>query len=397
MELPSLILKKNEERRLRAGHAWVFSNEVDTARTPLTAFTPGQPATLRGSDDRVIGTVYVNPHSLICARLVNRQADTPLDRSLLVHRLKVALGLRERLFPGPYYRVVHGESDALPGLIVDRFGDVLVAQVNTAGIEVLRDEVVEALRKVLNPRGILLRNDTGARELEGLERRIEVAFGEVPDAVEIEENGARFLVQPREGQKTGWFYDHRENRVRMRRFVHGARVLDLFSYTGSWGVQAAVAGAESVACVDSSAHALDRVQENAALNGVEGRVNTIEGDVFDALRALRSEQERFDVVILDPPAFVKRRKDLKEGSAAYRRANQMAMQLLGKDGVIISASCSYHMGRDELRGVMHQAARHIDRRLLLLDQGHQGPDHPIDPGVPETEYLKCFFGRVVLA
>lgn len=396
MELPALVLKKNEDRRLRAGHLWVFSNEVDTARSPLTAFAPGQMVRVTDSRGEALGSAYVNPNSLICARLVSRDPEVVLDRSLLVHRLNVALSLRERVYPQPHYRLVHAESDGLPGLVVDRFGDILVAQLNTAGMDRRRDEVIEALVKVLKPAGILLRNDTPARSLEGLPLGVEVAWGGVPDSVRIEENGARFEVPLQGGQKTGWFYDHRDNRARMQRYVRGARVLDVFSYVGGWGIQAAVAGAREVVLVDASEAALEQAGVNAALNGVDDRVSGMLGDAFEALKSLRAARERFDVVVLDPPAFIKRRKDVAEGIQAYRRINQAAMQLLGKDGILVSASCSYHLERATLLSLMDKTARHLDRSLQILEQGGQGPDHPVHPAIPETDYLKCFIGRVVL-
>jgi 23S rRNA (cytosine1962-C5)-methyltransferase len=308
----------------------------------------------------------------------------------------VALSLRERVFGEPFYRLVHAESDALPGLVVDRFGDVLAVQLNTAGMDAMRAEVIDALVKVLKPTAIVLRNDSSSRQLEGLPSAVEVVHGTLPEAVEIVENGTRFRVPLLEGQKTGWFFDHRDNRARMQRYVRGARVLDVFSYVGGWGVQAAVAGAKEVTCVEVSEVALERVGENAALNGVDDRVSGLLGDAFEALKALRQDRERFDVVVLDPPAFIKRKKDVTQGVQAYRRINQAAMQLLGKDGILVSASCSYHLHRDTLLSVMDKSARHLDRSLQILEQGHQAPDHPVHPSIPETDYLKCYIGRVVL-
>jgi 23S rRNA (cytosine1962-C5)-methyltransferase len=395
MELAPLYLKKNEERRLRNGHLWVYSNEVDIARSPLADFAPGQQVRLTGNDGKAIGNGYVNPHSLICARLVSRSPDYLLDRSLLVHRLKVALSLRERLFDKPFYRLVYGESDALPGLVVDRFGDVLVAQLNTAGMEAVKGEVAEALDKVLKPRALLWRNDSSARALEGLDSYVETALGEVPESIGIEENATRFEVPLLSGQKTGWFYDHRMNRQRVQQLARGMRVLDVFSYIGGWGIEAAGAGADKVICIDSSARALDQLERNAALNGVSDKVESIQGDAFDALKALRADREQFDMVIVDPPAFIKRRKDVKKGVEAYRRINQAAMQLLGKDGILVSASCSWHLQRDTLRDLLHSASRHLDRSLQIIGQGHQGPDHPVHPAIPETDYIKCLIGRVV--
>ena len=222
-----------------------------------------------------------------------------------------------------------------------------------------------------------------------------MALGEVPDVVEIEENGTRFEVPLLSGQKTGWFYDHRVNRARAQDFAKGARVLDVFSYIGGWGVAAAAAGAKEVVCIDSSAPALDMVGRNAALNGVDDRVQGFQGDAFDALKELRLENEKFDLIIVDPPAFIKRKKDTKKGEEAYRRLNQAAMQLLSNDGIFISASCSHHLKQDNLRELLLKSSRYLERNLQIIGQGHQGPDHPVHPAIIETDYIKCLFTRVV--
>jgi 23S rRNA (cytosine1962-C5)-methyltransferase len=391
----ALRLKRNEDHRIRAGHLWVFSNEVDVAHTPLAAFDAGEPVQIQDSRGAALGSGYVNPRSLICARLVSRRPDRPLDGDLLRRRLEGALALRERLFGEPFYRLAFGESDGLPGLVVDRFGETLVAQITTAGMERLRDEVVGALVDLVRPAGILLRNDTGSRELEGLESYVEVAQGEVPDRAEIRENGVRFVVPLTGGQKTGWFYDHRDNRARLARYVGGRRVLDVFSYAGGWGIQAAVAGASEVVCVDSSAAALQLVGESAELNAVDERMSTLHDDAFDALRDLGHARERFDVIVLDPPAFIKRRKDQKQGEKAYQKINRLALELLSDDGVLVSASCSFHMGRDALLDANLRASRDTSRDLQILEEGHQAPDHPVHPAIPETSYLKAFFARVM--
>lgn len=397
MNLSPLRLKKNEHRRLRGGHLWVFSNQVDTAQTPLSDFAAGDLVRVEASNGRALGTGYVNPRTLICARLVSRDPAVALSRSLLVHRLNVALALRARLYGEPYYRLVYGEGDALPGLIVDRYGDTLVVQITTAGMERQRELIVDALVKVLSPRTIVLRNDARVRELEGLECYVERVLGEAPEPVEIREGAALFRVPVGEGQKTGWYYDQRDNRLRLQPLVRGMRVLDVFSYVGAWGVQAAAAGAEEVICVDSSAAALSLARANGQASGVAERVRTRQGDAFEVLAAMRAERERFDVVVVDPPAFIKRRKDYKEGAIAYRRLNQMAMQLLQRDGVLVSASCSYHLAREALTDILLQSARHLDRSLQVLYHGSQGPDHPVNPAIPETAYLKAIFARVLPA
>jgi 23S rRNA (cytosine1962-C5)-methyltransferase len=393
MSLPPLRLRKDEDRRLRAGHLWVFSNEVDVSATPLTAFEPGDQVEVQDARGAPLGVGYVNPRSLIAARIVSRDRGARLDGALLRRRLQRALALRELLFPAPFYRAVFGESDGLPGLVVDRFGEYLVAQVGTAGIERVKEEVVAALDEVFSPAGILFRNDASGRALEGLEAYVETALGTVPDLLPLEENGVRFEA-PMAGQKTGWFYDHRMNRARLAAYARGRSVLDVFSYVGGWGVQAAAAGASQVVCVDASAPALEQARRNAELNGVADRVAVEKGDAFDALRTLAAEGRRFDVVVLDPPAFIKRRKDQKAGEEAYRRVNQLAMEVLRPDGVLVSASCSFHLPREALQDAMLRAARRQGRGLQILEEGHQGPDHPVHPAIPETAYLKAFTGRV---
>lgn len=395
MNTAPLRLKKDQERRLLAGHCWVYSNEVDTEATPLKALEPGQPVGIYSNRGRWLGHGYVNPHSLICARLISRVHDRPPTQAFWVERVRSALELRERLYPRPFYRLIFGESDGLPGLVVDRYGDLLAVQITTAGMERARADLITALEQVVRPRVILLRNDTPVRELEGLPQETSVLLGEAPEALELEEGGASFLVSPLTGQKTGWFFDQAENRARLPRFGPASRVLDVCSYIGAWGIQAAVRGAAEVICVDSSAAALDRVGENAERNGVVDRVSGLQGDAFDALRGLREEGERFDLVILDPPAFIKRRKDEAEGTQAYRRLNRLGLELLTPGGLLVSSSCSFHLGRDAFLHTVGQAARRAERSLQVLEFGQQGPDHPVHPAIPETAYLKTLFCRAL--
>ncbi len=392
--LPELRLKPREERRFTAGHLWIFSNEVDNARTPLVAFQPGALCRVVASNDRFLGYAYVNPHALICARLLGRSPGYPPGRSLLVHRLQVALALRQRLYDQPYYRLVYGESDGLPGLVLDRYGDVVVGQAGTAGMEALKDDVVAALQKVVAPRTFIWKNDSGARELEGLPGYVETALGpEVEESVVVE-NGVRHFVPMGRGQKTGWFYDQSANRRALLRYVAGRRVLDVFCYLGAWGLAAAKAGASEVLCVDSSAPALEILQRSATANAL-GNVQTRRGDAFDVLASLRAAGERFDVVVIDPPAFIKRRKDVPKGQAAYRKLNQLAMQVMARDAILVSCSCSHHLAQDDLMLAIQQSARHLDRFAQVVEAGGHAPDHPLHPAIPETRYLKALFCRVV--
>ncbi|MEO6969095.1 MAG: class I SAM-dependent rRNA methyltransferase [Rhodanobacteraceae bacterium] len=397
MEYPALYLKRGEDARLRAGHLWVFANEVDVARSPLTSFEPGEACVIIDARARPLGVGYVNPHSLICARLVERGLEHALDTSLLVHRLKVALGLRERLYAEPYYRLMYGESDGVPGLTLDRYGDVIVAQATTAGIERLKPEVEAAVQKVMKPRAMVWKNDAGIRAMEHLPGYADIAFGELPVPLIVREGGLDFAIDPIGGQKTGWFYDQRANRDALASYVKGVRVLDVFSYLGAWGLRAAAMGASEVTCVDASAPAVAAITDNARRNGLGEQVRAEKADAFDYLKTLRERREHFDVVILDPPAFVKRKKDLKEGALAYRRLNELAMQVLSRDGILITCSCSYHLSRAALLEGLQHGARHLDRNVQMLQQLQQAPDHPIHPAIPETDYLKGFMCRVLPA
>lgn len=392
----SLKLKSQADRRLRAGHLWIYSNEVDVAATPLKAFQAGEQVVVETAGGKALGLAYINPHTLICGRLFSRDVRHSLDKSLLVHRLNIALSLRRAMANKPYYRLVYGDSDFLPGLVVDRFGDVLVVQIATTGMECVKATVVEALVQVVKPTGILFKNDARIRRAEALPEYVEVVYGTVPEHIDIEENGVKFSVPVLAGQKTGWFYDHRASRARLADYVQGKTVLDVFSYIGGWGVQAANFGARAVTCIDSSGFALDRVAHNARLNGVAERVATQQGAAFEVMKRLIDDGQCFDVVVVDPPAFIPRRKDAKKGEQAYRRANELALRLLDRDGVLVSASCSLHLARERLVDILRAAARHLDRELRILEQGGQCFDHPVHPAIPETDYLKTVFARVLV-
>ncbi len=389
-----LRVSKRQAARIRAGHPWIYSNEVDTRATPLKDFAPGETVSILDSGGGFIGGGYVNPNALICARLVSRKVDERLGRDLLVARLKTALDLRRRLFSADYYRLVYGEADGLPGLVIDRYGETLIVQIGTVGMERVKDAIVQSLQEVLRPACIFFRNDTAARTLEGLDAYTQAAVGELPERLRVEENGAVFEVSSMSGQKTGWFFDQRLNRAAIAKYCRGAAVLDLFSYAGGFGIQAALAGAREVLCVDSSQAAVDAVLANARLNGSQDRVASEKANVFDLLTAFKAEGRRFDVVVVDPPAFIKRKKDVATGIAGYRRLNKLAQQVLVADGIVLTASCSQHLRREVLLAQVIRASEGGDRRLQLLEQGHQGPDHPINPAMPESDYLKSFIFRV---
>ena len=390
-QLPALRLLRNEDRRLQAGHLWVFSNEVDTRQTPLTRFKPGELVRVLAHNDRALGVAYVNPKSLICARLLGGWS-LP-DAGWFAARIRHALALRDRLYAAPYYRLVYGESDGLPGLVIDRFGSACVVQINTAGMEAFKPQIERALVEVLGIETLLYKNDGAAREMEGLPAYVELARGRLGERSEVIEDGLAFEAPLAAGQKTGWFFDQAANRRALVKYVRkGARVLDVFSYVGAWGVRAAANGAADVLCVDSSAAALDLALANAARNGLGVAVR--KGDAFEVLEALEQEQAVFEVVIVDPPAFAKRKKDLPKAQAAYKRLNQLAMRLLAGDGILVSCSCSYHLSAEALVDAIAKAAHGAGRQVQLLESGGQSPDHPVHPAIPETRYLKAYFCRV---
>jgi 23S rRNA (cytosine1962-C5)-methyltransferase len=391
--LPQLVLKRHEDRRIRAGHAWVFSNEIDVGRTPMSGLAPGDAVEIRDAKGQFVGHALANPHALICARIVSRLEQLPVGPALLMARLDSALQLRTRLVGGEHYRLVFGESDGLPGLVIDRYGDVLVAQSATWGIERLRGEIDEALQALLSPRVIVWKNDGNSRELEGLPREVSVTGGDLPDQLQVREGKLLFAAPLVEGQKTGWFYDQTGNRAQLARLIKpGARVLDVCSYAGGWAVSAMGQGAASAVCVDSSQSALDWATRNAQDNGVS--IETRRGDAFDVLEALASEGRQFDVAIVDPPAFIKRKKDQPKGEAAYRKLNQLALKLLSDEALLVSCSCSYHLSADTLPLLLQSAAQAAGRTVQIVSAGGQSLDHPVHPAMPETRYLKALFCRV---
>lgn len=388
-----LFLRQGADRRLRGGHLWVYSNEIDAARTPLSGFAAGDLVCVRDARGGLLGSAYMEPQSLICARLYAPGEMRALDEALFRDRLGAALAGRAAVFDKPCYRLVYGDSDTLPGIVIDRFGDYLVVQFNNEGIERYREHLLPALIGQMQPRGILLRGDSRSRREQGLPGGAEVVYGEVPEQVTLEENGVRFLAPVHGGQKTGWFYDHRMSRARLAAWVSGKSVLDVYSYIGGWGIQAAAFGASAVCCLDSSAQALEGVTANAGLNGLQDKVTTLRGSAPETMSALRAEGQQFDVVILDPPAFIQRKKDLKKGITAYRRINELGLHLLRPGGLLVSGSCSMHLSRADLMTAMQQASVRAGCQLRVVEQGAQGPDHPIHPAIPETEYLKAIFAR----
>lgn len=387
-------LKNREDRRILAGHRWIYSNEIDTAITPLQAFTAGECVLIENAKNRLLGMGYINPNVLLAVRVLSFDLSDSIDIHFFIKRIQKSLALRERFFAFPFYRLVYGESDGLPGLIVDRFGEHVVVQITTSGMEQLKELIIQALIQILKPASIILRNDTSIREHEGLEKYTAQVFGETPDDVLLKENDLLFQVSLFTGQKTGWFYDHRYNRAQLAKYVKDQRVLDLFCYQGSWGIHAAHYGAKEVLCVDSSNKALEHVEHNARLNAHGATVKTLCADAFLYLQEMKQEKQRFDVILLDPPAFIKKRKDIPAGSHAYQRLNALAIDLLSPQGILVTSSCSLHFSKEMLVDAVSKGSHKMQRNAVILASGHQDIDHPIHPSIPETAYLKTLFCSV---
>lgn len=390
-----LYLKKNEERRILAGHLWIFSNEIDTKKSPLKNFQPGELVNIISSFGKNLGIGYVNPQTLLCVRLLSNKPNEIIDTAFFKNKIIHAKALREKIFIKPFYRLIYGEGDFLPGLIIDRFNDVFVVQINTAGMENLKIFIIDALKEIFNPKEIIFKNDSSFRLLEGLTKYIEPVStnNNFLENVSISENECDFIVPIIHGQKTGWFYDQQYNRKHLATYIqlkNAPKVLDVFCYIGAWGIQAAKLGAKEVFCLDASETALKFVEQNANLNKVGNIVKTIQGDAFKKLDELIQTDKNFDLIIIDPPAFIKRQKDLKAGSNAYLRLHELAIQLLKPSGILITTSCSLHLSRDMLLDTMRQAALNCKKELRVLEQLHQSPDHPLHLAISETNYLKGF-------
>lgn len=378
-----------------SGHGWVFSNEIDIDLTPLRGLDPGAAVTLETCSGKFLAHAYANPHSLIACRITSRDARQAFDSTVLRRRLQQALELRTLRYPEPWYRLVHGEGDFLPGLVVDRYGPVLVVQITTAGMELYRDAIVDLLLSLTGATSLYLRNDVKIRELEQLPAYRTWAAGEPVETLSIRENGLRFEVPAGSGQKTGWFYDHRESRAALSPWVNGRRVLDVYTYLGGFALNAAAAGASEVIAIDASQSAVAAATENARLNGLEQRVEFRCDDAVEAMRALFEAGERFDAVVLDPPAFIKRRKDLEQGLRHYALNNRLAMRLLTSGGILLSASCSQALGHEDLLSQIRQGLPRSCLGLQVLAPLQQSPDHPINAAMPETLYLTGSIARLL--
>ena len=381
---PLIRLKAGHGRRLKSGHPWAFSNEIEM-RPEYRSMPPGAPVRLEGDDGWRFGTFAFNPHSLIAARLLDHDPNAAVDAAWVRQRIASAAELRARVTDSPFHRLVHAEADRLPGLVIDRYDEMFVVQANTAGMDRLTAEIVEALQSLFNPRAIAARNDSAVRAYEGLPERVELLHGHDATA-EVVEGGVRFPVDPLSGQKTGFFFDQRPNRDRVAALANGARVLDVFCHVGAFGLRCAAAGASHVTLVDSSAPALERAEFAADRNGLRDRISTRRGDAFDVMAELAAE--RFDLVVCDPPAFVKSKKDQAAGLRAYTRMTRLAAALVAPGGFLFVASCSHNAPPDLFAAAVADGLHRARREGRIIATGGAGPDHPVHPHLPESAYLK---------
>jgi 23S rRNA (cytosine1962-C5)-methyltransferase len=383
--VPVVVVGRRTAERVSSGHPWVFSNELDG----VASLPPGGTVDVRDGAGRFLGRGYANPRSLISVRLLARDAGDVDSAAFFATKLREALAYRAAACPGRVsMRLVHGEADGLPGLVIDRFGDVLSVQVSTLGIEVRKDALAAALREVLTPRGVVLRSDRRLREMEGLAPDTGPWFGDVPETVDIDEHGVRFRVSPGGGQKTGHFFDQADNRRAAAALCRGRHVLDVFSYTGGFALHALAGGAASATCVDSSDDALARARENASRNGCADRLEVSCGDAREVLAAMQRNGRRFDVVSVDPPAFAKSKKVAARALVGYRDLFAAAAALVVPAGLLFLSSCSYHVHEDRFADAVAEGLRKADRTFRVLRRGEQAPDHPTHPAIPESRYLK---------
>ncbi|MCF8479286.1 MAG: class I SAM-dependent rRNA methyltransferase [Rhodospirillum sp.] len=384
---PILSIAPGRSKRLRQGHPWLFSNEV-VMTTEIKALPAGSLVTVQDAGGESLGVATFSPHSLIAARLLDERADAAIDRIWVGARLHRALALRAALFPTPHGRLIHGEADQLPGLIVDRLGDVLAVQANTAGMDRLTEVILDALEDRLSPRAIVLINNSPVRALEGLPQEIRLARGALDGPVPVEENGFTYLADLLDGQKTGWFFDQRPNRAFVANLAKGRSVLDAYTYAGGFGLLCLARGATAATLLDRSEHGLDLARRTAEAAGLADRLTTEKAEAFSALERMGNEKRTFGVVICDPPAFAKSRKDVAGAAKGYRKVARLAAPLVEPGGFLFLASCSHHMPTDRFQDESAKGIAQAGRTGRILRSGGAGPDHPIHPALPESAYLK---------
>lgn len=382
----TITIAPSSHKRFVSGYPWLYNNEI-LPNNQTKSMVPGQlvQVLLHGNP---LATGYFNKHSLISFRVLSRNPEEPIDTQFFKNRLQEALHLRERFFNKPFYRLIHAEGDLLPGLIIDRFDSVFVLQINTQGMEKLKDFIISALQELFNPTTLYIKRESAIRKMEGLSIEPPEIIGNPIQTLTVEENDVTFKIDISEGQKTGWFYDHRENRKIIANLAKDNTILDYYCYSGGFSLQAATKGAKKVIGVDRSSYALQNAKESATLNQVDSKCEFIESDVFEDMDKRLNNLERFDIVVLDPPAFVKTKKDLPTGLKGYEKLITKGLQLTEKDGLLLIASCSYHVKELDLKNLLSRALYKTNRVGKIVQRLSAGCDHPVHPALEESEYLK---------
>jgi len=389
--MAKVILKKKEHIDIVRGFPWIYDNEIARVEGD---FSPGDIVDIYDVTNTFLGRGYINPKSKITVRILTRKEEE-IDKSFFFKRILQAWEYRKRLVDTRSCRVVFGEADMIPGLIVDKFEDILVIQTLALGIDRFKDTIVEVLDEILQPRGIYERNDVPVREVEGLPQKKGFLKGVFDTKIEIEENGLRIIVDVENGQKTGYFLDQRENRNALKGIVEGAEVLDTFCYTGSFALHAVKFGARRVIAIDSSVQALELARENAKLNGFDERIEFIEGNAFDILREFYKNGRTFDVIILDPPAFAKSQRHIEGAIRGYKEINLRAIKMIREGGFLVTCSCSQHITPEIFQQIIDSARIDANKMLRLVEFRTQAKDHPILLSYPESLYLKCGIYQVL--
>jgi 23S rRNA (cytosine1962-C5)-methyltransferase len=387
MSLPKLRIKYRNEIRIICGSPWIFSNEIENF-SELKKLEKGSLVEVVIKKDQPFAISYFNPHSLIAARILSNKIDEKIDENFFIEKILAAKNLREKFFDKPFYRLIHSEGDFLPGLVIDRFDDVFVCQISTAGMEKMIDFLISALSKIFSDAKIIFRNDIESRKYENLESYVKIVKGEIADKIQIEENEVKFLVDVKQGQKTGWFFDQRKNREFIASIAKDCDILDAYCYLGAFGLNALKNQAKSITFLDSSQEAIDQVQKNISLNNFSQNYQLICGKVFETLEELQSQNKRFDVVLLDPPAFIKNKKDIFAGLKGYEKLVKLAANLVKKDGIMMLSSCSHHAELSDLISAANDGFRKLNRKARLIRSFGANIDHPINTSLKEGEYLK---------
>lgn len=384
---PVIRVNPRQAARLKGGSPWVYSNEITMDRN-AKLLPPGSLVNVIGEQGNHFGTAYFNPHSLIAARILSPRADEAISAEFFAARFEGARALRDRLLGAPFYRLIHADADGCPGLVIDRFDDVFVAQSGTAGMDALEAEWLEALVSTFRPRAVFIKNDAPSRAHEGLKEQVRCAHGDETATAIVEENGVRHEFSPLAGQKTGWYFDQRDNREFLVRLVKGRSLLDAFSYTGALALAASRHGARNVLMLDASQAALDQAVETARLNGLDGSIEARRCDAMLELEEMGPAGELFDIVSCDPPPFVRARKDLESGARGYRKLARLCANLVAPGGLLCIASCSHAISAERFQQECAIGIARASRTGRIIRSSGAAPDHPIHPMLPETAYLK---------